>query len=264
MNKILSLTFTILFTSFAFGQSKIEIQKGKTFSKNKFGTDVFYFVHQTFADGFYMTDLYKQLSNDEMYSILENAYYSISKKDKVLAIIKQDEGPDARLAFNIIMDSKIGDLLVLATNFNSKTRIFEKKVDRDNSIYRWYVMKKDKLVYRKDLYSEEAETKNRNESTQSLIDMYLFDDNFDNDKKVKPLIDDLLNSETENDTSKLFGYLYLGEYWLLQKDLNKAEASIKKLEAFFNSSQTIPKGYKLIINMAKTEFEMMKRFSNRL
>tara|TARA_R100001198_G_C5049739_1_gene106300 strand:- start:72 stop:347 length:276 start_codon:yes stop_codon:yes gene_type:complete len=91
--------------------------------------------------------------------------------------------------------------------------------------------------------------------------MYLFDDNFENDAKVKPLLDALLASDKE-DIEKLYGYLYLGEYWLLQNDLVQAEAALEKLKELLKNSKTIPKGYSLIANMATTELEMMKRFNN--
>ena len=90
--------------------------------------------------------------------------------------------------------------------------------------------------------------------------MYLFDDNFENDAKVKPLLDALLASDKE-DLEKLYGYLYLGEYWLLQNDLVQAEAALEKLKELFKNSETIPKEYSLIVNMATTEFEIMKRFN---
>ena len=147
---------------------------------------------------------------------------------------------------------------VLATNFNNKTRVFEEEVDSENSIYRWYFMKKGKLVYRKDLYSKKAEKENKKEM-YLLIDMYLFDDNFKNDAKAKPLIDKLLASDQE-DSKKLYGYLYLGEYWLMQGDLAKAQEALAVLKTFYNESTTIPKNYNLIPKMATTEIEMMKRF----
>ena len=90
--------------------------------------------------------------------------------------------------------------------------------------------------------------------------MYLFDDNFENNAKVKPLLDALLASDKE-DIEKLYGYLYLGEYWLLQNDLVQAEAALEKLKELLKNNKTIPKEYSLIANMATTELEMMKRFN---
>ncbi|MAZ73363.1 MAG: hypothetical protein CMC70_09465 [Flavobacteriaceae bacterium] len=255
--------FGLIFYSLNFfGQKNIQYEKGKLFSENQIGIDKFYFVHQTFADAFYMTNLYKQLTDEEMYSILYNAYYSVTKDQKVLVIIPQDNGPDARLAFQFIGDTeKLGDVLVLATNFNNKSRVFEEKVDSENSVYRWYKIEKGKLVYRQDIYSESAEKENIAKGTYHLIDLYLFDDNFENDNKVKPLIDNLLAADSE-DLEKLYGYLYLGEYWLLHNDFKKAEESFLKLKNLVENSKTIPKGYFLIVNMAHTELEMMKRFKN--
>jgi hypothetical protein len=257
------LIFCLIFNTLNFfGQNKIQYEKGKLFSENQIKIDKFYFVHQTFADAFYMTDLYKQLTDEEMYSILNNAYYSVTKDEKVLVKIAQENGPDARLAFQFFGDTeKLGDILVLATNFNSKSRIFEEKVDTENSIYRWYKIEKGKLVYRKDIYSEKTEKENIKKGSYHLIDMYLFDDNFENDNKVKPLIDDLLVSDKE-DLDKLYGYLYLGEYWLLNNDLKKAEESVLKLKELIDNSKTIPKDYSLIVSMANTELEMIKRFNN--
>lgn len=260
MKKLLILLGLIINSFCSFGQSQIQYQKGKLYSENQLGIDNYYFVHQTFADAFYMTDLYKQLSDDEMYSILKNAYYSVTKDEKVMVIIEQPNGPSARLAFKFIGNTeKLGDILVLATNFNSKSRIFEEEVDSNESIYRWYKIEKGKLVYRKDLYSKKVEKENRKKNSYSIIGMYLFDDNFENDKKVKPLIDKLLASD-KGDLEKLYGYLYLGEYWLLNNDLKKAEESVQKLKELINNSKSIPKGYSLIANMATTELEMMKRF----
>ncbi len=262
MKNLLTIFTLIIITLNSFAQNKISYEKGELFSENQLGIDTFYFVHQTFADAFYMTDLYKQLSDDEMYSILYNAYYSVTKEQKVLVIIEQPSGPDARLGFNFFDNTdKLGDILVLATNFNSKRRVFQKEGDSEESIYRWYKIDQGKLVYRKDVYSEKAEKENRERNSYSLIGMYLFDDNFENDDKVKPLIDELLASE-KGDLEKLYGYLYLGEYWLLNNDLIKAEEAVDKLTELLNSSDSIPKGYSLIAKMATTELEIMKRFSN--
>lgn len=261
MNKYFLLLFFTFSTIHSFGQKKIKIEGGKTYTENQLDIDIFYFVHQVFADAFYMNGLSKQLTDDEMYSILENVYYRVTEEDKVRIIIDQESGPDAILAFQVFKNTEKGDLFVLATNFNNKTRIFEEEIDSKNSIYRWYFMNKGKLVYRKDLYSKKAEKENSKE-TYLLIDMYLFDDNFKNDKKAKPLIDELLASN-QDDIQKLYGYLYLGEYWLMQGDLSKAQDALVQLKTFFKESTTIPKGYSLIPEMAKTEIEMMKRFLSK-
>ena len=69
---------------------------------------------------------------------------------------------------------------------------------------------------------------------------------------MKPLLDALLASDKE-DIEKLYGYLYLGEYWSLQNELVQAEAALKELKELLKNSKTIPKGYSLIANMAATE-----------
>jgi len=262
--KYLLLLGLVINSFYLFGQSQVHYEKGKTYSENQLGINYFYFVHQIFADAFYLTDLYKQLTNDEMSSILKNVYYSVNKDEKLMVIIEQKKGPDARLAFKFIGNTeKLGDILVLGTNFNKKSRLFEEEVDSNESIYRWYKIKKEKLVYRKDLYSKKAEKEKIKKNSYSIIGMYLYDKKKKNDIKVKPLLDNLLSTE-KDDLEKLYGYLYLGEYWLLNNDLKKAEESVHKLKELLKSSKSIPENYSLIANMATTELEMMKRYKTKI
>ncbi|NLR95106.1 hypothetical protein [Flammeovirga agarivorans] len=258
------ITFLLLlFCGFStYGNDRIIIKHSKLYSENQLGINSFYFVHQTFADAFFMTDLYKQLSYDEMNDILNKVYLGLTKDDQVKVYIKQENGADARLIFSVYNDTKDGDMVVLATNFNRKTRQFDEEVDKTNSIVRWYFIRDHKLVYRKDIYSKKEERNREKENQHSLIDYYLFDDNHKNDHKVKGLIDELLLSD-QSEIEKLYAHLYLGEYWLLSNELVKAESSVEALEDFFKNSKTIPKAYSLIVNMAKTEFEILKRMKNK-
>ena len=253
------LILSLLTSSFCMeGQNEIKIQFEKLYPQNQLGISEFYFVHQTFADAFFMTDLYKQLNYDEMTDILKKVYYGVTKDDKVVVNIEQDKGPKARLVFSVLTDNKDGDIYILATNFNNKTRRFESRTDDKESIVRWYFIRNEKLVYRQDLYSKKEERKRLKEEQHSIIDYYLFDNSSENDSKIKKLIDNLLDSD-ESEVETLYAHLYLGEYWLLNDNLDNAETSVEQLELFFNNSKTISKGYSLIVNMAKTELEIMKR-----
>ena len=101
MKNTLIIFGLILNTLHSFGQHQIQYEKGKLFSENQMGIDKFYFVHQTFADAFYMTNLYKQLTDEEMYSILNNAYYSVTKDERVLVKIAQKKRTECTISIQI-------------------------------------------------------------------------------------------------------------------------------------------------------------------
>lgn len=263
MNKqILILSILLALISIkSFGQDKIKILTENKDSVNFYGISEFYFVHQVFADAFFMTDLYKHLDYDEMAKILKTVLFKIDNKNKVTVTIAQDNGPEAKLVFFVKEGTKDGTLLAMMTNFHSEKRKFTKKPDEQNSIVRWYFIKEDKLVYRKDLYSEKLEKEKKQGEAYQLIDFYLFDSNKGNDSKVKGLIDDILNNDNSSKIDVLYAKLYLGEHYLLNGDLENAEKSVSELKEYFEKYKDngIPHQYSLITNMGETELELMKR-----
>ncbi|KZS38523.1 hypothetical protein AWE51_25955 [Aquimarina aggregata] len=258
MNKLLLSLLFILFVATTSAQKDYNIFRENENSKHQLGINKFYFVHHTFADSFFMTELYKQLSYDDMALILKQVYDGVTEKEKVNVEYKIDKPSDARIAYFFKEHEKNGKMFIMLTNFSNATRKFEHKPDSKDQLARWYFIKGEKLVYRKDLYSKKKESEKKKGETYELIDYYLFDDNLENDKFIKPLIDKLLNSNDKN-TNKLYGYLYLSEFHLMNNDMKSSEIAIKNMEKFFEESTDIPKGYSLIVNMAKTEYEIMKR-----
>ena len=247
----------------SFGQDKgrIKIYTENKDSANVYGINEFYFVHHIFADAFFMTDLYKQLNYDEMAMILKTVLFKINNKNNVTVTIAQEKGPDAKLIFFLKEGTKEGTLLAMMTNFHAEKRIFTSKLNEQKSIVRWYFIKGDKLVYRKDLYSEKLEKEKKQEGDYQLIDFYLFDSNKENDSKVKGLIDNILNNDNSSKVDVLYAKLYLGEYYLLNDDLKNAEKSVSELKKYFkiHKDKGIPYQYSLIVKMAETELELMKR-----
>ncbi|MCK8480888.1 hypothetical protein [Psychroserpens algicola] len=207
-----------------------------------------------------MTDLYKQLTYDDMTSILTEVYNGVTEKDKVNVEFHIDKPSDARIAYFFNEHDINGKQFIMLTNFDNSTRRFVSNPDPKNQLARWYFIKDDKMVYRKDKYTKEEEANKMKGETFKIIDYYMFDDNFDNDKKVKPLIDNLLSSPNESNLNKMYGYLYLSEYYLLNNDFENAEKALLKLSNVFEKSSDIPRGYALIVDMARTEYEILKRF----
>ena len=266
MKKTTSILIIFLLTFLSinsFGQDRIRIQTSKKDSINTYGINKFYFVHQLFADAFVMTDLYKQIDYEEMTKILNTTLYKVDSKNKVTTIIKQQKGPDARLTFSVLEDTKDGNVFVLSTNFNKKTRKFTVDLDKDNSIVRWYFIRGEKLVYRKDTFSKKEEREKKKKALHKLVSYYFFDDNYENDREIKNLIDKSLESEKASNIDILYSKLYLEEYSLYSKNIEQAEKELNELSDYFIKfkDKGIPFQYSLIVEMAKTEFEIMKRMN---
>jgi hypothetical protein len=208
-----------------------------------------------------MTELYEQLDHDEMAGILKTVLFKIDKYNRVTVTIKQANGPEARLVFFIMEGTKDGTLLALMTNFHTETGKFTQEIDEKKSLVRWYFIKGDKLVYRQDLYSEKTEKERMEQAPNEIIGYYLFDDNVENDSKVKGLIDGILDNEQSDKLDVLYAKLYLGELYLLKSKMDKAERELSGLKEYFDKYKDngIPSDYALIINMAETEIEIMKR-----
>ncbi len=250
-----------LMSSNLIGQDKIKIISDNENSINHYKINDFYFVHQIFADAFFLTDLYQQLDYDEMSYILKSVLNKIDEEHKVTVLVKQSKGPDAKLVFFVKEGTKDGNILVLMTNFNSDKRKFTKKIDDQNSIVRWYFIRGNKLVYRKDLYSEKKEKDKKEEEPHLLIDYYLFDDNIENDTKIEELISQVINNEKSDKIEVLYAKLYLGELYLLNSKIEKAETQVISLKEYFEKykDKGVPHQYSLITTMATTELELMKR-----
>lgn len=258
---LLTLLTVATATVSVFSQEKIQIEVENKSAKNHFDLIDFYFTHQVFADAFFMTDLYKQLDYEEMVNILNAVKNGVTNKGKVTVTISQKDSPSAKLDFFTKEHPEKGNTFIMMTNFNNTSREFEEEMNDKESVVRWYYIRENKLVYRKDEFSKAVEKKKKQGDPHDLIDFYLFDDNGKNDEKVKGLIDKLLESE-ESKIEQLYGRLYLGEYWLREGNFEKAEEAVRDLKSYFESEDEIPRGYSLIIKMATTELELMKRIRN--
>lgn len=251
----------LLFTSvnMLHAQKKVQVFYEDVEAKSTYTFDKFRFAHQFFPDMFYITDLYKQLSALEMAELIETVRQKISASNAIKIVFEQPIKPDATLVFSIAPDTKDGPIIIMSTNFDPKTRQFS-DTSEDN-VVRWYFIKGNVPVYRKDLFSSEEEAlmikeKNR----QGLIDLYLFDELSDNDAKAKKLIDEIFSDTKSTEVETLYAYLYSQQYFLATNDFKSAEKANQDLNAFYNknSGDTIPTKYKLIQDMANTELEIMK------
>lgn len=239
-------------------QKKFNVYYTGESKKNAYNFDKFIFVHNFFADAFYRTDLYKQVSAEEMAQIIETTRQRISQDNKIKFEFPQNEKPNAELLFSIVQETKDGPIVILSTNFDQETRKFT--VDEKNHLVRWYFIKDNLIIYRKNLFNKEDEEKFvKKKEKGELIELYMFDEIAENNSKVKPLIDEILTDKESTDVQKLYAYLYKQEYYLSIGKSDLAKEANTELNSFYNKNEekTIPKSYLLIKNMANSEFEIM-------
>ncbi|MGK4567881.1 hypothetical protein [Flavobacterium sp. 3HN19-14] len=239
-------------------QKKFNVYYTDETKSNNYNFDKFIFVHNFFADAFYRTDLNKQLSSEEMAQVIETVRQRISKDNKIKFVFPQSEKPDAELLFSIVPETKDGPIIVLSTNFDQNSRKFNE--EDKNHLVRWYFIRNNLIIYRKNLFSKDDEKKFIKEKEKGeLVELYMFDEITENDSKVKPLIDEILSDEKSTDVQKLQAYLYNQEYYFSIGQSDLAQKANTELNDFYDKNQeiTIPKNYLLLKKMANSEFEIM-------
>ncbi len=126
---------------------------------------------------------------------------------------------------------------------------------------RWYFIKNNLVIYRKNLFNKEDEDKFIKEKEKGdLVELYLFDEITNNNSKVEALINEIFTDKNSTDIQKLYAYLYQQEYYLSISKLDLAEKINLDLNEFYNKKEgkSIDKSYLIIKNMANSEFEIMK------
>ncbi len=259
IKKILTFFILAFFMITINAQEKFIIEKENDTIKHEFGLNKYSFIHHICPDSFFMMDLHNDLDYDEMSLIIKDIYNGVSSKDMVRVFYKQVEPVTGVLAYFVKDDPQKGNMFIMLTNFNKATRQFEKKPNPDDQLARWYFIRKDRLVYRKDLYSKELEeSKLKSEDKHEIIRYYLFDDNSDNDHLIRPLIDKLLSS-SKNVLSRYFAQIYLVQYYLMNNQIDNAEIALMKLDFYFNSNSNELPYKKIYLQMVSAEYEVMKR-----
>jgi len=240
-------------------QEKFKIIKENYDAEHELGINKYSFVHHVCPDSFFMTELYHDLDYDNMAVIIKDIYNGVTDKDKVQVLYEQVEPAAAKITYSVMDSPKLGNIFVMFTNFNNATRAFDENPDPKDQLARWYFIIDDKFIYRNDVYSTEIENvKLNSEKEYEIIKYYLFDDNSDNDKLIKPLIDKILTN-SEDITSQYFTKIYLVQYHLMRNEMDKAETEIKNLDAFYNLNVFALSKNGIFYKMVTAEYEVMKR-----
>jgi hypothetical protein len=257
--KLLAPITIIFFIFQSSAQIDFKITRENKKSDHELGINKYSFIHHVCPDSFFMTELYDGLDYDQMSIVLKDIYEGVTLKDQVQVVYSKVSPTTAKFTYWVKDHEENGKMFIMLTNFNNASRSFDKNPDSKDQLARWYFVKGDRLIYRKDLFStEKEEFKLKSEKEYDIIKYYLFDDNAENDNQIKPMIDKIM-SESENLMSKYFAQIYLVQYYLMNSDLQSAENSLVELKEYFKSNYTISQNNKIYLKMVTAEFEMMKR-----
>lgn len=257
--KDISLSLLIVFLSLATYAQDFEITRENKTSEHELGLNKYSFVHHVGPDSFFMTELYHDLDFDKMANIVQEIYDGVTEKDKVQVSYNDVKPAAAKVTYSVQDSPNLGKIFIMFTNFSNATRQFEVAPAPEDQLARWYFLKNDRLVYRKDLYSAETEkVKQESDRKSDIIKYYLFDDNAANDDQIKPLLDEILDSDDKG-PDKYFAQIYNIQYHLMNGRIEEARNALESLEVYFNTNTDIPRTQKIYLDMVKAEYEIMNR-----
>ena len=219
----------------------------------------FYFVHQIFADAFYMTNLSKSVNQREMDSIVDLVYTNLNERTPIILNINTFDNQKAVLNFSILEEKNGNRSLIMKTNYIQSSKQYSEDLNNASCFVRLYFIKGSKLVYRKDLFSPEEEENRKKKGEPTLAEYYLFDDKTENDTIVPSIIKKILTDKSSDPKDVLYANLYGMQYSLFKEDFKEAEIKLASLKKYFNeNSNIIPKGYDLIVKLGEIEYELNK------
>ncbi|WP_417358372.1 hypothetical protein [Flavobacterium sp.] len=250
------LFISLIFTVSIYAQDKVQIiSENNSTTTNALNLDPFYFTHQLFSEAIYMTQLNNVMNQEEMYSMVKGIYDKIDIEKPVSVTVNNENGNPAKFFFRIIIGKNDIPIFLMQTNYNADDNIFESKIS-ENTWMRFYIIDNGRLIHNSDLYSIEGEKEAFETSKYSPIGYYMFDEKKDNDSKIKPLIDQIINDTESNELEVLYAKLYFTEYYLMYSDFKAAKKQLEEVKSYFekHKGNKIPENYALLPNMLSDEY----------
>lgn len=169
---------------------------------------------------------------------------------------------DSELVIGFRYIEKEGDLLFLVvTNFNVEKNKIDTS-DFQKQLATICQVKSNRFVYFEDLYSDKKVTEYKEEGKLlSLANLYLMDEDPNNDSLVEPLLDQILKDESKHPLEKFYAFLTKGQLALIQKNLTLAEEIKNKSNVHLNQLKGEDKERaEYVMKLFSKELETMKVF----
>ncbi|TGM65306.1 hypothetical protein EHQ96_15840 [Leptospira levettii] len=172
-----------------------------------------------------------------------------------------EKDADLIIGFRYI-EKEGGELLFLVvTNFNVETNKIDTS-DFQKQLATICHVKSNRFVYFEDLYSDKKEAEYKEEGKLlSLANLYLMDEDPNNDHLVEPLLDKILKDETKHPLEKFYAFLTKGQHALIQRNFVVAEDIKSKSSTYLTSLKGEDKERaEYILKLFSKELETMKVF----
>ncbi|TGK48276.1 hypothetical protein [Leptospira bouyouniensis] len=201
------------------------------------------------------------LSPSEIESIVDFMITHASKEHPNQIYLPGYEN-DSELVIGFRYIEKEGDLLFLVvTNFNVEKNKIDTS-DFQKQLATICQVKSNRFVYFEDLYSDKKATEYKEEGKLlSLANLYLMDEDPNNDDLVEPLLDKILKDESKHPLEKFYAFLTKGQLALIQKNLALAEEIKSKSDVQLNQLKGEDKERaEYVMKLFSKELETMKVF----
>jgi len=195
------------------------------------------FLYDIYTDVFVVFGLTPKISSSDKAQIVHflSTYLSF---DHPIGFSVADYQDGQRLIVSFLLKKvKEETMMLMTTNYDVKARkIVADGGDMANTYAREYYIQDGKFVNshaRFDAKKEQEWLKAKRDlsaAKNSLADMYLFDENADNDSRIEPLLRESLKAAA-NDVARIAPLMTLSQYYLASGDMGKAEPVVQESAA---------------------------------
>ncbi|MBU2940539.1 hypothetical protein KO494_13405 [Lacinutrix sp. C3R15] len=260
MHKITRIVILLLLTiNGAFAQSdKIKIKSDKLKEINYLKMDDFYTTHHLYIDLFLRENLFPTATTADVSAILKAIKKYVSVDTPLEIEIEKPGKRNYLIKMSVLKKEDGTELLIAFTNWNSRERKFEKEIKLENDSYtRWYFLKDNKMTYRKDMSDEKAYSKM---TKTDLANAYLFDELYENDSKIKDILNANLKESDLSTSDTIATNLILLKYLIFKRDTYNILKQKEHLHQLFeaNKNDMTLKGLEMAFHATKFQIALMQ------
>ena len=215
----------------------------------------FYLTHHLYLDLFLRESLYPDIQIQEAFYVIDQIKKYVAPNQPLTVKIKKSNNKKYNIQFSIL-DKDGQQILVAMTNHDLKTKKFKKKFSGD-SYTRWYFLAHDKLVYRKDMSTEEE---NQNLQGNDLANAYLFDEKIENDGLINGILKVAIGANSMI-KDKLYTKLVDAKLALSTNAFTRADSLLLEAETIAKSGGQELNGFKSAIDVTRIQIKLMKKLA---
>jgi|GEM_PF-5394530 len=238
MKKIVFMIITLIILTISLNAGspkkiRYDIEEFQNQEKTNYNFNKFYPVYYFYTNIFFSLNLNDNLTFNEKSSIIKKLTEIISKNNIArITFKKYSQNKDLIITLKPDHPPKFPNetILWLISNYDKNKNKLVYDDDMKNAFATFYNIKGSKLIKYQKMYSKEEEEKLKKEKNMNnLADLYIFDEQENNDDEAeKILLNELDTSEDIN--HKVVCLFTLTEYYLSKMQFDKAESNLKEID----------------------------------